>query len=299
MCLDRTEDVQHGLRLIPRLGEVMPNEAEGETRQVYEDVRARLRVPFVNFVFRMLANYPSYLSFSWECLASHLLTIHFERASDALRSRALLEPLPDAEDSGLSSLGDLEDIRGFTDTIHYVLPKLLLVATALDEGLGGESGTDVDVPEDAVPPGVARGTSVLPMVAPDEAEGEVRSIFEEIRELHGHPNAASYYRGIATRPDFFSEAWGHIRPLVGSVPYREKKEELLNSARDIALGLPLPEREAARQAGVEAESLEEIRSILAVFRFRIIPDTFMEVVRIKTLLDGPEGAGSSRFSFAR
>ncbi|MGI9048533.1 MAG: halocarboxylic acid dehydrogenase DehI family protein [Rubrobacteraceae bacterium] len=299
MWVDRTEEVHRGLRLIPQLGEVMPEEANGEVRRIYEDMRARLRVPFVNFVFRMLANYPAYLSLSWNHLSPHLLTTSFERASDDLRSRALLEPLPVASVApGLSSLGDLEDIRGFTDTIHYVLPKLLLVASALDEGLGGERGASVDTPEDAVSPGVAEGTSVLPMVAPDEAEGEVRSIFEEIQELHGHPNAASYYRGIATRPDFLSEAWRHTRPLVGSASYRKKKQELLENARDIVLGLPLPEREAALSAGVKEESLEEIGSILAVFRFRVIPDTFIEVVRIKALLDGPEDAGSSRFSFA-
>ena len=123
MWPDRTEDLQRGLRLIPRLGEVMPEDADEQTRRVYEDVRDRLRVPFVNFVFRMLANYPTYLSLSWDRLAPHLLTDSFERASDNLRSQALLASSLDVEDSGLSSLGDLESIRGFTDTIHYVLPK--------------------------------------------------------------------------------------------------------------------------------------------------------------------------------
>ena len=33
------------------------------------------------------------------------------------------------------------------------------------------------------------------MVSSDEAGGVVKAIFEEIRELHGHPNVASYYRG--------------------------------------------------------------------------------------------------------
>ena len=297
MWPDRTEDLQRGLRLIPRLGEVMPEDADEQTRRVYEDVRDRLRVPFVNFVFRMLANYPTYLSLSWDRLAPHLLTDSFERASDNLRSQALLASSLDVEDSGLSSLGDLESIRSFTDTIHYVLPKLLLVTSALDEGLGGEPGSDSDAPEDAISPGVAEGTSVLSMVSPDEAGGVVKAIFGEIRELHGHPNVASYYRGIATRPDFLSEAWEQTRPLVGSAPYQEKKSELLESSRNVALSLPLPTREEALRAGVNEDSLDEIREVLAVFRFRLIPDTFVEVVHIKTLLDGPESGGASRFSF--
>ena len=44
--------------MIPALGEVVFEEADEGVRQVYESVQARLRVPFVNFIFRVLANYP-------------------------------------------------------------------------------------------------------------------------------------------------------------------------------------------------------------------------------------------------
>jgi hypothetical protein len=63
---DRAEDVERGLRLIPRLDEVMPDDAGEEISAIYEGVRTRLRVPFVNFIFRVLANYPTYLSFAWK-----------------------------------------------------------------------------------------------------------------------------------------------------------------------------------------------------------------------------------------
>ncbi len=119
---DRTEDTKRGLRLIPRLGEVMPEEAGEDIRGIYEAVRTRLRVPFVNFIFRMLANYPLYLSFAWNRVEPHLLTLRFEEAADALRARALVEPVPDATGVDWAALGDLGQIRGFTDTIHYVLP---------------------------------------------------------------------------------------------------------------------------------------------------------------------------------
>ena len=138
---DRSGDVERGLRLVLRLGEVMPDEAAEDVRAVYEGVRTNLRVPFVNFVFRALANYPSYLTFAWARLEPCLLAFRFEEASDALRAGALLEPVPDALGVDWGSLGDLGQIRGFTDTIHYALPKLLLVVNALDEGLAGEPGT--------------------------------------------------------------------------------------------------------------------------------------------------------------
>lgn len=296
---DRSGDIERGLRLVPRLGEVMPDEAGEEVRAVYEGVRANLRVPLVNFVFRALANYPSYLTFAWARLEPYLLTSRFERASDALRARALLEPVPDVAGVDWGSLGDLGRIRGFTDTIYYVLPKLLLVVSALDEGLMGEPGTANGPVEAAVRPGVAKGTMMLPMVTTGEASGRLREILEEIRGRHGHPDVASYYRGIANWPPFLEAAWERVGPLVGAPAYAERKRELLEAARDAALGLPLLTAEEAFGDGVSEERVSEIQAILALFRFCIIPDTFLEVPLIKAFLDGPAAARSSRFSFIR
>lgn len=74
MVFERAEDVEWGLRLIPQLGEVMPDQAGEEVRAVYEETKVHLRVPVVNFLFRSLANYPLYLSFAWDKIAPHLLT---------------------------------------------------------------------------------------------------------------------------------------------------------------------------------------------------------------------------------
>lgn len=59
-----------------------------------------------------------------------------------------------------------------------------------------------------------------------------------------------------------------------------------------------PSGEEAAAAGVEEEHIGELRAVLAVFRYRVIRDTFVEVALIKALLDGDEAARSSRFSFA-
>lgn len=171
-----------------------------------------------------------------------------------MRARSLMEPVPDAAGVDLSSLGDLEQIRGFTDTIHYVLPKLLLVSTAFDEGLGdasgAEAGTAEGPPREAdTEPGVAAGTTSVPLVGPDEATEEVGEVFEEIRDRHGHPDVASYYRGIAQWPGFLEAAWKHVGAVVNTGAYEERKRDVLEAARDAVLGLPLPsKREALERA---------------------------------------------------
>ena len=298
MPLERTEDVERGLRLIPRLGEVMPDEASEEVRAVYWRTPTSLRVPVVNFLFRLLAYYPTYLSFAWDRVERHLLSLRFEEAADALRARSLVEPISGSTNP--ASLGDLSQIRAFTDTIHYVLPKLLLVSSAFDEGLGGEKGGVAGRPRQAagIPPGVADGTTYVGPVSPDEADEETEKIFGEIQERHGHPDVASYYRGIARWPEFLEVAWDRVGPLVGTPAYNERKRDLVEAAREDALRLPLPSRGEVVERGIDEEQVEELRAILAVFRFRLNVDTLLDVSLVKALLDGPDAARSSRFSFA-
>ncbi|MGB3683725.1 MAG: halocarboxylic acid dehydrogenase DehI family protein [Rubrobacteraceae bacterium] len=293
---DRDKDIERGLRLMSGLGEVMPEEAGENTNAVYEDIQTRLRVPFVNFLFRTLANYPDYLSFAWGRLSPQLLSADFERAAGDLRSRALIEPAPERLKFDPVAGDDLEKVRAFTDTIHYVLPKLLLVATAFDEGLGGASCAGTAAPN-AVEPGVAKGTLALPMVSSEEAGEELSALFGRIRERHGHPDVASYYRGLGNWPALLQDLWGRLESLVGSDAYAGRKQELLGRSRDAVCAMPLPERSEVLGLGLGEGDVEDLRGILAVFRFRVVPDTFLEVQVIKALLDGREAALSSRFSF--
>lgn len=294
--MERREDVERGLDLMSRLGEVMPDEAGEDVAAVYEDIRKRLRVPLVNFLFRTLANYPAYLELAWGRIAPYLLTAAFERAANDLLGRALIEPIPERPNLDWMEPEDMEKVRAFTDTIHYVLPKLLLVVSAFDEGLGGASGSAYAA-GDAIEPGVAAGTLALPMVSSEAANPELAELFQRIRDLHGHPDVASYYRGLGNWPTLLQKLWSRLEPVVGSEPYKAGEQELLDRSREVVHGMPLPNREEVMTLGLDEENIEELRSILAVFRFRVIPDTLIEVPVIRAMLDGRAAALSSRFSF--
>ncbi|MFD2438574.1 hypothetical protein [Modicisalibacter luteus] len=91
-------------------------------------------MPFNNYFFRALANWPDYFDSAWSALAPGVGTYAFEQYANELRAAAVLDPSPAAE-ADWSALGSLEDIQPFTDSIHYVLPKLVLITTCLDLGL--------------------------------------------------------------------------------------------------------------------------------------------------------------------
>ena len=295
---ERSKDIERGLEWIPQLGEVMPEDAGEDVKSVYEDIQARLRVPFVNFIFRVLANYPEYLEFAWERISPYLLTEQFEQLADDLRARALPEAISERTEVDWEASGDLDQIRTFTDTIHYALPKLLLVVSALDEGLLGKSGVSADVDRDHVEPGVADGTGIVPMVSPDEADTGLRALFDEIKRRHEHPDVASYYRGIANWPDFLRAVWKELDPVLDSGPVGERRLDLLRHAGGVVGLMPLPSFDEIAGLGLNDEDTQGLRAILAIFRFRVIPDTFVEVSLIKAFLDGPEAALKSAFSFA-
>lgn len=126
----------------------------------------------------------------------------------------------------------------------------------------------------------------------------MEKVFEEIRDRHGHPDVASYYRGIAQWPGFLEATWERVGAVVNTVAYEERKREVLEAARGAVLELPLPgKREVLEKGVVDEEQVGELRAILAVFHFRLNADMLLDVSLIKALLDGPEAARSSRFSF--
>src|SRR5919106_5744313 len=97
----RNNEINRGMELVSGLSEIMPDEADDQVRLIYEDIKNTFRVPVVNFFFRVLANYPSYLISAWNNFSPCLRTIKLERAADQLRSAALLEPAPNSSDLDL------------------------------------------------------------------------------------------------------------------------------------------------------------------------------------------------------
>lgn len=133
----------------------------------------------------------------------------------------MLEPAPSSRREW-SEVEDLDRLRAFNATIHYVLPKLLLVTTAFEMSAfkgpaqngsparGGGAGE--------IPLGVADGTTRAEMVGPDKAAGVVATLFARIKERHDHPLVSSYYRALGNWPDFLEAhgaRWSH-----GSAPMR-------------------------------------------------------------------------------
>ena len=234
----RAQDLQQGMQFVAEWGEVMPGAAGERVAAVYDDIRRSLRVPFVNFIFRVLANDPDVLEALWSRSAPGVRSVAFEAAADRLRAQALLDPVPDSSSVDWEAVGDLGQIRPFTDAIHYVLPKLLLIATAWQEGLDLSGRAAAGRASGRFPASVAGRAKRIEMVRPEDATGRLKELFADIQQTHEHPGVASYYRALAQWPPFLAAAWNRIRPRIGSPAYQQRKQglvaEALRAARELA-----------------------------------------------------------------
>lgn len=231
----------------------------------------------------------------------------FERAADHLRATAVLEPQEHSEAPDLGDVDELDRIRAYTASIHYVLPKLLLVAIMLDRRIGNAGASDGGEttnrwygvgPAESLPSGIARGTAKIPLLDPEQAEGRVGELFREIAERHAHPGVASFYRALGHWPEVLDSLWSSVRRDLGSRQRSERKTLVVRRAAALEEGLrDVVEPEPAMPELDTAEA-EEMSAILSVFRFRLVPDLLLDVCRIRGALEGPGAPYRSPFSAA-
>lgn len=278
--------------------EVREADAPASLRAVYQEIREALRVPFVDQLWRVLANEPAYLEAAWRSLAPWLGSEQAERMADELREGAVIElaiGLPAHKafrgDMTRNEIGadDRERISNFTMAAHYVLPKLLLAAAALRAApLAPLDDVATPVP---LPRGVAAGMPHVEPINPEEAFGEIPGLFAELRAAHGYQPIADYYRTIARAGDFLRIAWNPLRPIVGDPEYVRQCRTLLEKAD--ALGPRL-----AQLSGLPPAPAS-LRAALGFYATRLLPETLVEVTIIKGLTDGPDGVAENRYSLAR
>ncbi|MAM88677.1 halocarboxylic acid dehydrogenase DehI family protein [Allohahella sp. A8] len=292
----QTEDAtERGLKLAADLPDLTMEQVDDCLQAIYEDIQQSLRVPIVNQLFRTLANYPDFLEQAWRAVKPVVRSVAFERAADDLRQKAVLDAAPATTSLGVSGIMNADKLIDFNDTIHYVLPKLLLISAAFNECAFGDrlGNAAFSLNEIAdLPRGIADGTGKVELVDPAEADAALQALFERIRQDHGHPMVSSYYRGIAQWPDFLDSAWRLVGQEVVSQEYRDRRSRLVDAAQAHVRSWPLG------RIDVQAGQQSDIQDILAGFQLKFIPEMLLDVVLIKALLEGKAGARHSRFSVA-
>ncbi|WP_159039853.1 halocarboxylic acid dehydrogenase DehI family protein [Christiangramia fulva] len=272
----------------------MPEKVGPRMALIYKDIQNTLRVPVVNSIFRILANYPDYLEQRWKEVSPVLRTMAFEKQADEIREMALINEFSTFPELSLKNQTKIKQLIAFNDTIFYVLPKLLIITGLFYELSYGAEKRNRSEPENEddyyykIPFGIVKGTEKVPLIDPGKTRGNIINVFDSIKEVHDYPLISSYYRGIANWPELLQEIWDRIKSMVGTPPYEKRKQELVvfstNGLQNLqnvikTQHIIMPEKES-----------EEIRHILLAFQQKFIPEMLLDLALIKANLGGGKPA---------
>jgi hypothetical protein len=250
---------------------VTEREAQGRTREIFDELKHSLGVPGIPVLHQAYAAFPEFLELHWRAFKPLLATERFFVLADRLRGEAytrthnyfqigdLCEPLS-------FSTGAKNQLQDVIELFNYKDAPILLVAStqllAFDQAItqGNVVDSRVQHPEFKEKP---------IFVEEQVASPNVKRIYEEIKRILGLPVLNKDYKAFARWPDFLSQYWLAMKPIFQSPAYREQQRALCESSETMAKELALSidfSFEALEQSGLGAKQVEAIVRMTRIFQ---------------------------------
>lgn len=197
----------------PEIPEVPERAASGEVAAVYADVRAQLRVPMVNLVYRHLASFPGLLPWAWASVRPAVADGTVIEAARTLANGVALRPAAVIPLPALRALRVDERSQGHLQAVFAAYnaanPCNLVIISALmrlldEPGAGGDERPPAHEP---APPSHPGGQGPAPdlgpdMVSPSEMSPVTAAL---VSSLPSEPGITpSLYRHLANWPELLA-----------------------------------------------------------------------------------------------
>jgi hypothetical protein len=248
---------------------VAERDAQGRTREIYEDLKSSLGLPHVSLIHQSYGAYPPFLEMHWTRLAPIVRTQEFFALAERLRADAYTRmhnyfDIPDLEtrlgELGVSA-GAGQEINRLIDLFHYANPLLLLLESAQLHGFEGPVGT--------AGPGAAVGehpafTEAPILIAEDIAGAGVRKLYDEIKRTMAMPFVGTTFRALARWPGFLGVYWDLLKRVLDSPMYQECLHGVRETAWSLARELPGSFELTIEQLGEAGMKDEDIASVVRI-----------------------------------
>jgi hypothetical protein len=206
---------------VPSINPVPEFLAEGRTKELYEDTKQVLQVPWMGVVTMALAHYLEFYDVLWKAARPILESDQAVKACQTLRSEIEAEVSrlnPPDRQANLMELGYApREIDNIKDTVEvFSHGNFLYTMMATLSRLALEQG-EFPAPSDARPAVGRHAPSVqVPFVLMEEhhADDQTRDVYASIRTTLGLPFVNTDYRGLARWPTYFQLAWGDLSPQI-------------------------------------------------------------------------------------
>ena len=283
------------------------HQASGELATVYEDIHATLRLPWVAFAIRVLAQFPHFVPEAWSALKPQMSTRYAEGAADLIRRAAIVPgtPAPDPR-ARLMANGWSEEkivkLQRTLDCLNYGNPKYLLLITAWNEAwnerdAGGRSSGPAGRDAERLPYGLPAGVEKLALIDTDQASPEVQALLTRARDAFLHHGPASDYRTLAAWPDYLEMALTDALEPVGlTAEFDETARRIRQIAREQVRGFAAPAGVSRRafDTRLSPTDIAGITGLLFLYN-RFIADVTIAVIRLQQALEGTEAATRNKF----
>ncbi len=267
------------LRLVPE------REAQGRTREIFEDIKATLGLPHVSLIFQSYATYPPFLDLHWTRLRPLVDTQQFFCLGDRLRADAYTRMYSYFYIPNLCGSARDSQIKSVVELFQYANPLLLLMQAAQFQAFSSAVGE----PAESLPPATRFRFQEPPILIEEHAAGAtVRRLFNDIKRAMDTPFVGSTYCALAHWPEFLKDYWDFLRQMVQSPMYQECAYSVGDTAW--ALARELPGRfeltvDELTEAGIQDEDIASVVRTTEVF-FKSLSRLTLDIALAKIGLEG-------------
>jgi hypothetical protein len=270
---------------IPKIAPIPEHLAEPALKEIYEDTKAALQVPWMGVVAMSFARYPRFYATLWGGFRELSASAQFLAACHELRQEAESASL--SAPSILQKLHELgytepeiAEIRALIEIFSHGNMPYLLIATAARLLLeGNEIGTSRSISKPVQSRHGPAAGGKLVLMEPHHAERQLQALYDDLKSTIGLPFLNTDYRALARWPSYFDVAWRSLKPLIGTPAYDEAVERVHKKAVALVLALPNPgELTRARlvAAADEDTGTESVLDVVRLFQW-LLPGLVVNV----------------------
>jgi len=270
---------------IPKIAPIPEHLAEPALKEIYEDTKAALQVPWMGVVAMSFARYPRFYATLWGGFRELSASAQFLAACHELRQEAESASL--SAPSILRKLHELgytepeiSEIRALIETFSHGNMPYLLIATAARLLLeGNEIGTSRSISKPVRSRHGPAAGGKLVLMEPHHAERQLQALYDDLKSTIGLPFLNTDYRALARWPSYFDVAWRSLKPLIGSPAYDEAVDRVHKKAVALVLALPNPgelTRAKLIAAADEDTGAESVLNVVRLFQW-LLPGLVVNV----------------------
>lgn len=278
---------------LPSIHPVPEYLADAALKNVYDDMKATLQVPWMAVATMAFAHYPTFFNILWDGLRELSVSREFVEACRRLRVfveevASELEPrsiVPALLERGYARQ-EIKDIRALNGVFsHGNMPYILIstVARLLLEGnVIGEKRPAEEFKGRHGPSSQNR----LLLMEPHHVDAPTAAVYESIRTTLGLPFVNTDYRAFARWPSYFALAWKGLSGKASTPEYESRVAAVHDFAVELVKDLPNP-------AGLSPEELmkatgddgapEEILDVVHLFQW-LLPGLAVNVAFFRVQL---------------